>query len=125
MPTYVRFVELPVVDQRRAIQFYTDKFGWRVAQDAEYEEGWRWVVLEIPGAQTRILLTRRDGDARDVPSIVLTVDDVHALYRELKAKGVEFTTEPTAAPWNREQTYAVLRDSEGNSVMLGSEAAET
>ena len=59
---YVRFAELPVVDQDRAVKFYTEKLGFRVAQDRPYQEGWRWITLEIPGAQTKILLTRKAED---------------------------------------------------------------
>lgn len=121
---YVRFTELPVVDQRRAVAFYTEKLGFRVAQERPYQEGWHWITLEIPGAQTRVLLTRRsDDEARDgVPSLVLTVDDVSKSYEELKEKGVVFTTEPSASPWDNREVFAVLRDSEGNLVMLGTES---
>lgn len=120
---YVRFAELPVADQDRAIAFYTENLGFRVVQDTPYEEdGWRWVILEIPGAQTKILLSRRPNtEEGDVPSLVLTVDDVHRWYEELKAKGVSFKTGPSRAMWNDAEVYAVLRDSEGNLVMLGSD----
>lgn len=118
---YVRFTSLPVVNQDRAIRFYKEKFGFRVAQDVPYPDGWRWITLEIPGAQTKILLTRkRLEEAGDgVPSLVLTVNDVHALFQELKAKGVVFTSEPAAAPWDEGKVFALLQDSEGNLVMLG------
>lgn len=118
---YVRFTELPVADQDRAVKFYTEKLGFRVADDRGYNEGWRWLTLEIPGAQTKILLTRKnEGDERDgVPSLVLTVDDVMKSYEDLKAKGVVFTTEPTTADWDGSETFAVFQDSEGNYVMLG------
>jgi len=121
---HVRFTELPVVDQDRAVRFYTEKLGFRVAQDMPYEEGWRWITLEIPGAQTKILLTRKaDGENRDgVPSLVLTVDDVYQSCRELKENGVLFASEPANAPWDKREVYAVIQDSEGNLVMLGSEA---
>jgi hypothetical protein len=33
---------------------------------------------------------------------------------------VEFTQEPTRAPWAADETFALLRDSEDNIVMLGS-----
>lgn len=120
---HVRFTELPVVDQDRAVAFYTEKLGFRVAQDRPYQEGWRWITLEIPGEKTRILLIRRKADeARDgVPSLVLTVDDVHRSYRQLKQKGVAFTDEPKTAPWDEREAYAVLQDSEGNLVMIGTE----
>lgn len=119
---YVRFVELPVVDQDRAVAFYTQKLGLRVAQNEPYEEGWRWITLELPGARTKILLARKNPESvrTDVPSLVLTVDDVYRRYRELREKGVVFTTEPTTAPWNDRETYAVFQDSEGNLVVLGS-----
>src|SRR5690606_18864398 len=100
---YVRFTPLPVVDQDRAIAFYTEALGFRVAEDSPYQEGWRWVLLEIPGAQTKVLLTRkRAEEPRDgTPSLVLTVDDVHKHWQQLAAKGVVFTSEPAVAPWNK------------------------
>lgn len=120
---YVRFIELPVVDQDRATAFYTEKLGLRIAQDRPYQEGWRWITLEIPGSQTKILLTRKtDQTARDgVPSLVLTVDDVLQTYQQIKEKGVVFTTEPTTAPWDEGEVFAVFQDSEGNLVMIGTE----
>lgn len=120
---YVRFIELPVVDQDRAMAFYTEKLGLRIAQDRPYQEGWRWITLEIPGSQTKILLTRKtDQTARDgVPSLVLTVDDVLQTYQQIKEKGVVFTTEPTTAPWDEGEVFAVFQDSEGNLVMIGTE----
>lgn len=122
---YVRFVELPAVDQDRAVRFYTETLGLRVAEDRPYQQdGWRWILLEIPGAQTRILLSRKGAgethQTRGEPSLVLTVDDVHAMYQEIKEKGVVFTQEPTRAFWDPDEVFAVFRDSEDNLVMLGS-----
>ena len=121
---YVRFTELPVVDQDRAVKFYTEKLGFRVAQDRPYQEGWRWITLEIPGSQTKILLTRKaDGTEKNgVPSLVLTVDDVFKSYGDLKEKDVDFATEPTSGDWDETEVFAVLKDSEGNLVMLGTES---
>ena len=124
MAMYVRFVELPAVDQDRAVRFYTQKLGLRVAQDSPYQEGWRWIFLEIPGAQTKLLLTRKDTSAnRTTPALVLTVADIRQRYRELTEKGVVFTQEPTPAFWDPDQLFAVFQDSEGNLVMLGSKLA--
>lgn len=72
MLKHVKFVELPVVDQDRAISFYTERLGLRVAQENPYKSGWRWVELEIPGAQTRIFLSKRESEAQTgVPSLIL------------------------------------------------------
>ncbi|HEY0683452.1 MAG TPA: VOC family protein [Steroidobacter sp.] len=115
----VKFAELPVVDQDRALNFYTEKLGLQVAQDAPYKEGWRWIELAVPGAQTRILLTQQTGEPKsDTPRLVFIADDVEATYRKLSARGVEFTKEPSKAPWNPGQTFAQLRDSEGNGIVI-------
>ncbi len=47
---------------------------------------------------------------------ILTVDDVHAAYEELKAKGVEFTEEPTERFYG---TDCGLRDPFGNHLRIG------
>src|SRR5690606_15757427 len=109
---FVRFVELPAVDQDRAVRFYTEMLGFRVAEDAAYQDGWRWLLLEIPGAETKILLTKKDaGDNPNSsrPNLALTVDDVEGLYRELKEKGVEFPQELTSASWNPAETRSEER----------------
>jgi lactoylglutathione lyase len=116
---YVKFKELPVTDQDRAIKFYTEKVGLRVAQDKPYQEGVRWIELEIPGAQTKILFSPRlDEKPTDTPSLALITDDVRTSYEELRAKGVVFTQEPTVATWNPQEMFALFRDSEGNTVLI-------
>lgn len=52
MVKFVKFAELPVQDQDRAVSFYTEKVGQKVIQDTPYNDGWRWIELEIPGAET-------------------------------------------------------------------------
>lgn len=119
MLKFVKFAELPVIDQDRALSFYTEKLGLRVVQDSPYKEGWRWIELAIPGAETRILLTAQQGEMKsDTPRLVIISDDVDAAYRKLSANGVVFTKEPTTAPWNSGQRFAQLRDSEGNGIVI-------
>ncbi|MBM0104369.1 VOC family protein [Steroidobacter sp. S1-65] len=115
----VKFAELPVADQDRALNFYTEKLGLQVAQDAPYKDDWRWIELAVPGAETRILLTQQTGEVKsDMPRLVFIADDVEAAYRKLSARGVVFTKEPSKAPWNPGQTFAQLCDSEGNGIVI-------
>jgi lactoylglutathione lyase len=119
MLKFVKFAELPVVDQDRALSFYTEKLGLQVAQDAPYKDDWRWIELAVPGAETHILLTHRTTEAEsEMPCLVLIADDVADTYRKLTARGVTFTKEPGKAPWNPTQTFAQLRDSEGNQIVI-------
>lgn len=121
MLKFVKFAELPVMDQDRALRFYTEKVGLKVAQDAPYMDGWRWIELEIPGADTRIMFTKRQDEGNeDAPRLVLIADSVDATYQELSKKGVHFTKPPTKAPWNPSETFAQFRDSEGNGIVIGS-----
>jgi catechol 2,3-dioxygenase-like lactoylglutathione lyase family enzyme len=120
MLRHVKFANLPVADQDRALAFWRDKLGFTVAADEPYGEGFRWIELELPEAQTRIVFARRrDTTLSEEPDLIVICDDVDESFGELKAKGVEFTQAPTAAPWRPDERYALFRDSEGNLVMLG------
>lgn len=117
---HVKFAELPVVDQGRAVAFYRDALGLQVGVDDSSQGAWRWIELKIPGAKTRLLLTKREGEPRQEPALVLVADDVGAAHEMLTSRGVVFTQPPAPAPWSGGETYALFRDSEGNIVMLAS-----
>lgn len=119
---HIQFAELPVHDQERAKSFYVDHLGCEVAADAEMGvDGWRWVELKFPGAQTALhFVRRRDVASSDEPVLVLVADDVAATVGVLKAKGVEIIAEPHRPPWRPERIVAEFRDSEGNRMVIGS-----
>ncbi|MCT7374947.1 VOC family protein [Chelativorans salis] len=119
---FVKFAELPVFDQDRAIAFYTGNLGWTVARDAPYgDNGWRWVELELPEQSTRLLLTRRKDDApSNKPALVLVEEDVRALIGRLQEAQVEIISEPQEAPWEPGNVFAEFRDSEGNRIVVSS-----
>ena len=119
---HVQFAELPVFDQQRAVDFYLGKFGWTVAADAPMgADGWRWIELKLPGAETTLHFVRRKDDApSDEPVLVLVDDDVEATVQALKSTGVEIVSEPQEAPWQPGRTVAEFRDSEGNRMVIGS-----
>ena len=56
----VKFVGIPTRDQDRALAFWTDKMGLRVATDQPMG-GQRWIELSIPGAETGVVLFTPDG----------------------------------------------------------------
>jgi uncharacterized glyoxalase superfamily protein PhnB len=43
---------------------------------------------------------------------------VEATYRQLSGRGVEFESKPEKQPWG---TFAIMKDSEGNRFVLGSD----
>lgn len=119
---HVQFAELPVFDQDRAKRFYIEKLGCEPAADAPMgAEGWRWIELGFPGAETNLHFARRkDEEPSEEPVMVLVTDDVKTTVDRLKAKDVVIVTEPMEAPWQPGRTVAEFRDSEGNRMVLGS-----
>ena len=89
MLRHVKFANLPVADQDRALAFWRDKIGFTVATDEAYGEDFRWIELELPGAQTRIVFVRRrDETPSEQPDLILICDDVDQSFAELKGRGV-------------------------------------
>jgi predicted enzyme related to lactoylglutathione lyase len=116
----IKFLGIPVRDQDRALRFYTDKLGFRILTDQEFNEKQRWIELSIPGAETGIVLFTPEGHEDRIGTFVNTsweVDNVEKTYEELLAKGVEFKGPPLSQPWG---TFVILSDSEGNQIVLGS-----
>lgn len=116
----IKFLGIPVLDQDRALRFYTEKLGLRILTDQEFSETQRWIELSIPGAETGIALFTPEGHENRVGTFVNTsweVDDIGKVYDELLGKGVEFAKPPQKQPWG---TFAILKDSEGNQIVLAS-----
>jgi predicted enzyme related to lactoylglutathione lyase len=117
----IKFVNIPVKDQKRALNFYTEKLGLMIATDQEMgPDGQRWIELRIPGAETLVTLFTPDGHEDRVGTFVplsLWSDDVEATYKTLAARGVEFVAPPKREPWG---TSVIFIDSEGNKLHLGS-----
>ena len=119
---HLQFAELPVSDQDRAMAFYIEHLGCAVRADAPMgDDGWRWVELVFPGADTALHFIRREGDAPSAgPVLVLVADDVEATVEGLRDRGVPILTEPAESPYQPGRTTAAFQDSEGNEMVLGS-----
>jgi catechol 2,3-dioxygenase-like lactoylglutathione lyase family enzyme len=116
-----------VLNQDDALAFYRDKLGFEVRTDAKMGD-FRWVTvgpkeqkdLEIvlfelkPGMMhdADTIATLRDLVAKGALGAgVFATADVRATYAELKAKGVEFMSEPKEQPYGIE---AMMKDNSGN-----------
>jgi catechol 2,3-dioxygenase-like lactoylglutathione lyase family enzyme len=47
MITHLKFASIPVSDPQRALEFFTQKLGFRVATDQQMNEKQRWIELRI------------------------------------------------------------------------------
>ncbi|MBV8517831.1 MAG: VOC family protein [Acidobacteria bacterium] len=118
MITQIKFVSVAVDDQDRALAFYTEKLGFKVASDQPFNDTMRWIELKIPGADTKLVLFSPPGTKPGgFQNIVFQSDNVQKTYDELKGRGVEFTQAPKTERWG---TSAMFRDSEGNVFLISS-----
>jgi predicted enzyme related to lactoylglutathione lyase len=117
----VKFVSIPVTDQDKALDFYTQKLGFGILTDQPMAPGQqRWIELKIPGAETKVVLFTPDGHEDRIGSfqnVTFTADNVAGTHAELSARGVEFSQPPTSQPWG---TFAVFKDLDGNQFVLSS-----
>jgi catechol 2,3-dioxygenase-like lactoylglutathione lyase family enzyme len=123
-----------VHDQDEALAYYTDKVGMEVREDVTLPElgGFRWlsvgppsqpdvalVLMLVPGPPVFDEDTAakvREITAKGAASgIFFATDDCRATYEELKARGVEFTEEPTERPYGID---AGFRDPSGNNFRI-------
>jgi predicted enzyme related to lactoylglutathione lyase len=113
-------VIVPVADQDRALEFYTEALGLEKRVDLPFGDGNRWIEVAPPGAETPIAicppgpgLTPGGKDT----GISLQTDDIDAYHAQLKDRGVDVDAEVSrygdAVPplfW--------FRDPEGNRLMV-------
>lgn len=118
--TNIGVVTVQVSNQDKALDFYVGKLHFEKRFDETFGEGFRWLTVAPPGAQTQIVLAHGYGTGSTVSGgftgMVFETDDIHATYRDLSARGVQFTETPTMQPWGMLQAQFV--DDDGNHFVL-------
>ena len=113
-------VVIPVSDQDREIDFYVNTLGFEKRADVPFGNGYRWVEVAPPGAETTIALAPppegRPRGNRET-GIGLNTEDIDALHAELKAAGVDIDEE-VSRMGDPVPPLCWLRDPEGNSLMV-------
>jgi predicted enzyme related to lactoylglutathione lyase len=116
--TRINFQPIQVTDTARARDFYRDKLGFTVDTDVPYG-GDRWVFMRVGDSPTMIQFDRREAIAPSpTPVLILVTDDVDAECATLRARGVEIIHDADDAPWAPGTRWAMLKDSEGNLVLI-------
>jgi uncharacterized glyoxalase superfamily protein PhnB len=126
-------VNVWVNDQDEALEFYTKKLGMEVRDDVTVPEmgNFRWLTVAPPKSEVALALMTVPGppvfdqETSDqlkalvakgaAGGLFFATDDCRGTYEELKAKGVEFSQEPTEQPYGLD---AGFRDSSGNSMRM-------
>ena len=116
----LKFASIPVRDQDRALEYFTQKVGFQIATDQPFDGTQRWIELRIPGADTRLVLFTPKGHEDRIggfSNVTFVADDVQRTYDELSARGVEFVKPPKSESWG---TSAIMKDPDGNVFVISS-----
>lgn len=125
----IRVVSIPVLDQAKALQFYTEKLGMVKNKDIPVSADSRWLTVVSPEEPDgpEILLEpaplhfepskvfQKELYDAGIPWTQLEVDSVQAEYDRLVALDVTFKMKPTDAGPVR---IAILDDTCGNYIQL-------
>lgn len=114
---------LNVQDVTRSLAFWRDLLGFEVVGSYDWEGGLAWARLQR--RQVQVMLNGRGGDpghrlARERYTdavLCFAVDDVHALVRDLRAKGLQ-VEDPEAQEYGLDEI--VVRDPDGYDLAFSS-----
>jgi catechol 2,3-dioxygenase-like lactoylglutathione lyase family enzyme len=115
---------LMVKNYDEAIDFYTNKLGFVVAEDIPMGED-RWVTITAPGNNDGIIALHQaisDVDRALIgkqfgtfPYLGIETEDCIGDYNRMKALGVRFKGEPNVQPYG---TGVMLEDLYGNHIYM-------
>ncbi|SJZ48234.1 VOC family protein [Sediminibacterium ginsengisoli] len=125
----VQVVSIPVLDQEKALQFYTEKLGFLKKVDVPLSEHSRWLTVVSKEDQdgTEILLEPAPNHFEPakvyqkalfdagIPYTQFNAADVEQEYERLSGLGVEFSVKPTAMGTVK---IAVFNDTCGNNIQI-------
>lgn len=125
MITKITHFTLYVSDQNKALEFYTQKLGFKVHTDATFGD-MRWLTLH-PANQPdfELVLMKPETDAekalvgkqggKDKPLFTVESTDCTKDYEFLKSQGVKMLEEVAHQPWGIATSFA---DPDGNIVYI-------
>jgi catechol 2,3-dioxygenase-like lactoylglutathione lyase family enzyme len=113
-------VAVPVSDQDRAIEFYTEKLGFSVDADISVDDNYRWVEVSPPGGGTTLAIVPPPDYASDRigidTNVILTTDDIDGAHDELSARGVD--VDDVARMGDPVPPMLFFRDQDGNTLLI-------
>ena len=126
----IPIVAVRVLDQDRALKFYTETLGFTVTEDMDLGP-MRWLTVAPPDSPEQHVLLERVGPplidadtAETIDTLIakgvggtlfLEVDDLHATFDDVVAKGVEVIQEPMERFYGID---AAFRDDSGNHIRM-------
>jgi catechol 2,3-dioxygenase-like lactoylglutathione lyase family enzyme len=107
----LELISLAVADVDRAIAFYTEKAGFHLDHDHQFDADTRFVQITPPGSACSIAFGTGQAAGPDRHAqLQVVVDDVHAARAELLGRGLD-PGEVQDFPWG---SFVFFADPDGN-----------
>lgn len=117
MKQFIAHLALVVKDYDEAINFYTQKLGFRLLEDTVLSETKRWVIVAPPGNGECSLLLARAANSEQLKAVgnqtggrvflFLYTDDFQRDYQAMLENGIHFVRPPAKEVYG---TVAVFED---------------
>ncbi len=117
MKQFIAHIALVVKDYDEAIEFYTQKLGFKLKEDTLLSETKRWVLVTPPGeGQCSLLLAKAASPEQEFSVgnqtggrvfLFLFTDNFQRDYQVMRSKGIEFVRPPAKEDYG---TVAVFKD---------------
>jgi catechol 2,3-dioxygenase-like lactoylglutathione lyase family enzyme len=117
----ITIVSIPVKDQDVSKKFYTEVLGCKVVEEMPFGPAAKWIRLEFPGVETRIVLVTwfPQMPPGSLQGFVLITNDIAKTHKELKKHGVVIS-EIASKPYGQEASFS---EPDGNGWVLEQPAA--
>ena len=103
-------IAVVVSNANKSAEWYKEKLGMEIRD----KEG-HWVTVAPKGSDVVLHLCESKQLEKGNTGIALRVDDLDKAYKEMTAKGVEFTVKPKKEEWGY---YGMFKDPDGNEFWL-------
>lgn len=122
----IKVTSVYVDDQEKALHFYTEVLGFQ--KKADFSNGpYRWLTVasseEPDGTELQLALNNNPAVQtyqqalfqQNQPAAMFFTDDLQADYDRMKARGAEFTMQPTDVTASK---IAMVKDTCGNLIQI-------
>ncbi len=114
--TGLAIISIPVKDQQKSKQFYSEVLGFPITREADFKPDARWIELNVPGTKTNIALVTWFENMRPggLSGMVLLTGNIEIAFGTLGARGVKMSP-VQSAPWGK---YFTFSDPDGNGWVM-------
>lgn len=107
------FPQLRMMDWERTRRFYVRGLGFEVDWEHRFEPDLP-VFAQVTRDGLSLFLSEHSGDCRVGGAAYFVVDDVNALFEEIRARGIATAQPPEDTPWGTREMG--VKDPDGNSL---------